>query len=186
MSEVVWVALISAGSAVAVALMTQFLATRAADRQAGHQARQEEVRRQRSEAKAQQELHEARLRELWGHVLTARWQMLDTLERVPVKGRPSAESAAVSAAALPASAAGQAYAVALIGLAALRPGARAFYVATSDLQTALQAIDEDRIAKAVQTWGESFKTLEVQVAEFADRINLPVTRGVKIHDADPE
>lgn len=190
MTEVVWVAFVSAGSAIAVALMTQFLATRAASKSADRADKREALQWQRtealrladlarndaqaalawerSEALRLQALQDMRLRELWGHVLVARWQVLDTLERVPVQGRPARKSADVSAAGLPASAAGQAYAVALLGLAAVRPWARAFYVATSDLQLAMQAADEERIKGVVSRWSDSFKTLEDNVAALAD------------------
>lgn len=63
MSDVFWVALISAASAIAVALMTQFLATRAADKQAGRQEHREALQWQRSEANRLQGRHPAKLHE---------------------------------------------------------------------------------------------------------------------------
>lgn len=190
MTEVVWVAFVSAGSAIAVALMTQFLATRAASTSADRADKREALQWQRtealrladlarndaqaalawerSEALRLQALHDARLRELWGHVLVARWQMLDALERVPVQGRPKRDLPEISSAALPASAAAQAYAVALLGLAGVRPGAKAFYLATSELQLAMLAADEERMKGVVSRWSDSFKTLEDNVAALAD------------------
>lgn len=56
MNEVVWVALISAGSAVTVALMTQFLSTRAASKSTDRADKREALQWQRSEALRLEEL----------------------------------------------------------------------------------------------------------------------------------
>jgi hypothetical protein len=174
MSDIVLVALISAGGAVAVALMTQFLATRAASRQADRRERQEERHWQRSEAVRKevrdraeaarlQALRDDRLRELWGHVLTARWLMLDRVERSAI-----AKSEHVPGVESPASAAAQAYAVALLGLVAVRPAAAAFYEATAKLQLALQAGDDVKLKNLPAEWNQSFKALENGIATLVD------------------
>ena len=179
MTEVVWVALISAGTALVTALLTQILSTRAASKQADRTTQREALQWQRTEALRQEELErkeaqrlqdlqDVRLRELWGHVLTVRWQVHDALETVPVKGRPAAKSAGVSAATLPAHAAGQAYSVALIGLAALRPSAKAFYVATSKVQFALLSADEEALNASTDEWNKAYKAIESSVASLAD------------------
>lgn len=183
MTDVVWVALISASGAVVAALTAQLLATRASSRSADRAEQREALQWQRSEASRLSELaradaqrnrtlHEARLRELWAHVLVARWQMLDALERLPVQGHPTQVPADVSAAEMPANAAGQAYAVALLGLAGVRPQAKAFYVATSDLQLAMQAADEERIKGSVSRWRDAFKVLEESVSARADTTGM--------------
>lgn len=190
MNEVVWVALISAGGAMAVALMTQFLSARAASRSIDHADKREALQWQRNEAlrleelqrkEAQEalaweradalrarELRDARLRELWGYVLAVRWQVLDSLERVQVRGRPASKAAAVSAEVLPAHAAGQAYSVALIGLASVRPSAKAFYLATSRVQHALAVADQEAMHDVVNEWNDAYKALETSVAAFSD------------------
>ena len=195
MNDVVFVALISAGSAIVTALATQFLAARAASRSANRveqrearqwqrteESRQEELRRsdarealewERSEALRNQALQDARLRELWGHVLAARWQVLDMLAQLPVTNRPSPAAAPASSERLPEHAAGQAYCVALIGLAAVRPSAKAFYVATSNVQRAMLSVDESAIHEAVGEWSDSYKALEICVASLADDLVLP-------------
>ena len=190
-----FVALISAGSAIVTALATQFLAARVASRSAvraeqretrqwqrTQESRQEELRRsdarealewERSETLRIQALQDARLRELWGHVLAARWQVLDMLDRLPVTGRPRPVAGPVSSERLPEHAAGQAYCVALIGLATVRPSAKAFYVATSDVQRAMRSVDESAIHEAVGEWSDSCKALEICVASLADDLVLP-------------
>lgn len=190
MNEVVWVALISAGGAVAVALMTQFLSTRAASKSADHADKREALQWRRNEAlrleelqrkEAQEalaweradalrtlELRDARLRELWGYVLAVRWQVLDSLNRVPVQGRPASKAAGVSAEGLPAHAAGQAYSVALIGLASVRPSAKAFYLATSRVQHALGIADQEAMRDVVDEWTDAYKALETSVAALSD------------------
>lgn len=190
MSEVVWVALISAGAALVTALATQYLATRAASKQTDRADKREALQWQRTEVSRQEALareaklaaqalaldeaqrlralHEAQLKQLWGHVLAARWQMMDALERVPVEGQEPQTGSAVSASVLPANAAGQAYAAALLDLAAVRPAVRAFYVATSKLQAALQGVDQAAMLAASQAWSASYESLEQSVADLAD------------------
>ena len=185
MTELVWVALISAGAALVTALLTQFLATRAASRSADRADKREALQWQRNEtlrleelarqdAQRRQELHDARLRELWGHVLVARWQMMDALERVPVRGRPDRKPGDVSAQALPTTAAAHAYAVALLGLASVRAQARDFHAATMHLQKALQFAGDDwdaaqkNMMSAAGVWNEAYKALEISVAALSD------------------
>lgn len=134
---------------------------------------------QRDEAQRLAAVQDARLRELWGHVLTARWQILDALERVPVQGSPASESARVSAQAMPVNAAGQAYCVALTGLAAVRPSAKEVYAATSRLQLALLAADGDAMARAVHDWNGAYQALEVSVAALADGLVDKAVPGMR-------
>ena len=178
MSEVVWVACISAGAALVTALVTQFLATRAASKSAGRAERKEALQWQRNEAIRHEELErkrtqdalenrDAQLRELWSHVL-------DGLEALPIRGRPAtAKVLASSAEFLPEHAAGKAYSVALLGLAALRPSARAFYQATSRVQLALLSNSPaDDMTEAAQAWSVAYKSLEDSVAAFADGVGV--------------
>ena len=185
MSEVVWVACISAGAALVTALVTQFLATRAASKSADRAERKEALQWQRNEAIRHEELErkrtqdalenrDAQLRELWSHVLDARWQVLNGLEALPIRGRPAtAKVLASSAEFLPEHAAGKAYSVALLGLAALRPSARAFYQATSRVQLALLSNSPaDDMTEAAQAWSVAYKSLEDSVAAFADGVGV--------------
>jgi hypothetical protein len=159
--------------------MTHFLATRAASRQADRQERQEERRWQRSEAVRKevrdreeaarlQALRDDRLRDLWGHVLKARWLMLDWMERWVTKSPASPIFEHVPGAESPASAAAQAYAVALLGLVAVRPAAAAYYEATAKLQLALQAGDGAKLKNLPAEWNQSFKALEDGIATLVD------------------
>ena len=198
MSDVVLVAAISAGAALATALLTQFLATRAANRSADRADKREALQWQRTEAlrleeqerkaaeealslqraDAQRKLdqQDARLKELWGHVLTARWQVMDALERIPVQGSPMPTAAPLSAQALPAHAAGQAYCVALLGLANVRPSAKAFYAATSGIQHVLQSdvVDVDALEGAANKWTAAYDRLEAAVVALADGLVDPI------------
>jgi hypothetical protein len=155
MSELVMVALISAGSAVVVALMTQFLATQAASRQADREAQKEALQWRRSEARRMQALHEARLRELFGQALLARWRILDLLAKSSQSPASATESAA--------SAAGQAYAVALLELPGLRQPTKDYYFAVSEAQVQLMypsADDQAARGEALSSFSVAFKKLE--------------------------
>lgn len=184
MTETAWVALISAGAALVTALLTQFLAIQAARKQADRSERQQERAWQRSEATRREEMAQAeakrrealrdvRLRELWGHVLTARWRVLDLLERVPVQGHPTPEASAVSAESLPENAAALAYAVALLGLADVRANVRDFYVATTKFQIAVRAADGERMKGAAAEWKLAYQALEDQVAALVPGTSSP-------------
>ena len=197
MSDVVLVAAISAGAALATALLTQYLATRAANRSADRADKREalqwqrtealrleelqrkqaeaEMARLRQQADKQQEQLQARLRELWTHVLTARWQVEDALGRVPVQGKATPKAEALSAEHLPVHAAGRAYSVALLGLADVRPTAKAFYMATSQLQSAFSVVDADRLEAAGRAWSNAYAELEAAVSALVD--NAEMSRG---------
>lgn len=105
-NTVVWVALISAGGALAAAITTQFLAMRAAAKQAARTEKQEALQWQRSEARRIRESHEARLKELWANVLRAQNLIRDALDTRSASGLESPIPAASNSAA---TAAAQAY-----------------------------------------------------------------------------
>lgn len=190
MNDVVFVSLISAGGAIAVALTTQFLAARVASKSADraerreaqqwqrtedlrrveldHQSRQAELAWTRQEAQRLQELHDARLGELWVHVLNAQNRMLDALKerakRPPPAGlgsvqEPPSEHSSPSAAA-------HAYAVALVGLPEVRPAAKAFYLATAKAHYSVH-YDADFDNEIVKTWRASLDALEATIVESA-------------------
>jgi len=161
MTEIVWVALISAGGALAAAFMTQILATSAATKQATHTAQQEALQWSRSEAKRLSELHEARLRELWAHVLRAQNLIRDELDLRTSGVSPQAPRPAESGSA--ASAAAQAYCVALIGLHGVRPLAKDFYQATAKAEMAIR-YEKTLGADVVSAWREALNQLEAAVS----------------------
>ena len=161
-SDVVWVAFISAGGAVAAAITTQWLATLTAARQAARTERQEALQWQRSEAKRIRDQHEARLRELWAHVLRAQNLIRDALDtRSPAASltiqKPIASDSAASAAA-------QAYCVALIGLPGVRPLAKDFYQATAKAELVIW-YGKDVVADAMAAWRDSLNRLEAAVVD---------------------
>ena len=189
MNDVVLVALITAGVTLIASLLTQILSTRAANKSADRAEmrealqwqrndaiRQEEMRRndsqaalewERSEALREQELYAARLQELWGYVLKARGQMQEVLEKL-LKPESTYQSAATKAASLqPSNAAAQAYSVALLGLEleSVRPNARAFYMATLDLQISIIGLAEKpALEKAMSAYARSFSALEERIS----------------------
>ena len=191
MTDIVWVAVISAGAALVTALVTQYLATLAANKQADRSERREatqwertealrreEIQRkeaqealawERSEALRKQELHDARLRELWGFALEANWRIWDLFDIVQAKDLPEkVASGSVSAARMPIHAAGQAYGVALLWLTALRPEAKAFYLATLKFQKAIYAADGEQMMASMDAWNKAFRMLEVAITALAD------------------
>ncbi|WP_186132003.1 hypothetical protein [Burkholderia gladioli] len=163
MSDIVLVAFISASGTLAAAFIGQFVATRAARRQADHLAQLEELKWQRSEAKNQREARDARLREFWILVLTTRnrlHSLLALADRPKGEGRaPVAESAASSAA--------EAYAVALLGIDVELPLAREFYHATQRFQDALDERSVELGVKPVEAWQKVFEALETSLNKIS-------------------
>ncbi len=192
MSDALWGGIIGASAGLITALVTQCLAAKQANRQADRSEKQQERQWQRSEAlrledlqrkeaeealaweraesRRKQELQDSRLRELWGHVLVVRWQVLDAVDRLSSKTRSNQGSVTVSAENLPAHAAGLAYAVALIGLPAVRSQAKAFYSATARVQQAIASSEDEAVRATADEWQGSFKALEDAVAALSDGI----------------
>lgn len=171
MNEVVWVALISGGSTLAAAVATQFLVARAAAKHAERTQKHEALEWLRSEAKRSREVHEARLQEFWGLILSAQNRVVD-LQAMSLQAKqlvPASESAS--------SAAAQAYAIALLGLVALRPLAKDFYHATALVQMKINF--EKDSSEAIRGWRKCFEALEVAVAKevpgFENESNLSST-----------
>lgn len=203
MTDVVWVAFISAGAALITALVTQLLATTAATRHAdraekrealnwqrSEEIRREDVQREAHERAAerkrvdmqkQQDLLDARLRELWEHALTARWRVLSLGERaVETMRSDGSAKQRLPPESLPATAAEQAYAVALLGLTSLRPFAKDFYEVTTILQLALDNLNTTKLSSQTLAFAQSFQALEKAVAEQANGL-LSADPGVALH-----
>ena len=164
MNDLISVALISAGSAVAVSLITQWLTIRAANKQRDHQERLEERRLQQAEAVRKEALHDERLHELFGHALTAQWLMFDIIEQ---QGNSATKAPSSSALEWPASAAGRAYAIALTGIAAAIPAAKRYYTAIATLQRTIQNGDNKRVREAIGEFHLAMDELEACVASLA-------------------
>lgn len=182
MSDVFWVAVISSCSAIAVALMTQLLATRAASKSADRADKREALQWQRSEALRLEELRQkeaqealawareeaekkrdgmvAALHRCWTAALAAQNRIVDGLQGA--EGLPPAAESAASAAA-------HCYAVALIELPPLRETAKAFYLATADAETAMHAKQLQRL-DVVKKWRNSFDALESAVIDFSESV----------------
>lgn len=185
MTDVVWVALISAGAALVTAVVTQSLATRAASKQSDRAEKREALQWQRSEALRREEFqhqaekdalewaraedvrrraaHEARLKDLWLSLLETQNRMVDSLSKAG-SGKlaiPAEESASSSAAHV--------YAIALLGLPDLRQLGKDFYLATAHCQ---MAIDEGLLSKqeVVRAWRVSCDALEAAVVSAADKV----------------
>jgi hypothetical protein len=163
-NDVVWVALISAGGALVAAITTQFLAMKAAARQATRTERQEALQWQRSEAKRIREQHEARLRELWAHVLLAQNRIRDALDARSAANSQKNSTPIPSAADSAASAAAQAYSVALIGLPSVRAFAKDFYATTARAEM-LILYESELIGDGVAAWRTSLLKLEAAVID---------------------
>lgn len=182
MSDVFWVAIVSSGSAIAVALMTQLLATRAASKSADRADKREALQWQRNEALRLDELRRkeaqealaweraeaketrnskvAALHRCWTSALAAQNRVVDGLQRA--EGLPPAAESAASAAA-------HCYAVALVELPSLRDTAKAFYLATADAETAMHAKQLQRL-DVVKTWRNSFDALEAAVIDVSESV----------------
>jgi hypothetical protein len=165
MTDVVLVALISAGAAVVVALMTQFLTMKAADRQAGRLEGLEALRWKNNEASRAVERRRADLQALWAAVLESRYRLSDQLDNGSVQrgDRPLAESGAGAAA--------RAYAVALVGLPDVREQAKAYYEAVARLEAA----KVDSVAlQCVEEWGKAYRALEEVFIKAAEQAPVSV------------
>lgn len=159
-NDVVWVALISAGGALIAAITTQFLSMKAAAKQAARTERQEALQWQRSEAKRIREQHEARLRELWAHVLLAQNRIRDALDVRSASAHLTTQAPVASESA--ASAAAHAYSVALIGLPEVRQLAKDFYQATARAELKIW-YEEKLDGGVVAAWRDALNELEAAV-----------------------
>ena len=159
MSDVVLVAMISAGGVLASALITQYFAAKATTKQLTHKDQQEALQWQRNETKRMRDEHEARMRDFWALVLQSQNRIVDLLSRGPGKMPPSSESAT--------SAAAHAYAIAMMGLPSLRSLAKDFYRHTANAETAIVGGDLMHI-DLVTSWRQSFDLLEKEVIGLAD------------------
>ncbi len=161
MDNTILVGLLSALSALAGAGLTQWGSGRLAKIQAERAERREALlwsQQQAAQLAAKSE-------EFLGLVLLSQSRMLDRLAGQSPKSFPG--SAPESDATSPAAAARQAYAVALLYLAALRPLAKDFYLASARLQMALEQGDDTAAIQQSQAWNQSFASIEEALAKGA-------------------
>lgn len=156
MSDVVLVAIISAGVALATGLLTQFLTTLAASKQADRADKREALQWQRTEASRLLERRTAQGREFWALVLMSRKWMQERVEGNSGALAPGGRS--------PADIAGEAYAIALLGLPPEIAGlAKDFYQTTVELERHLAREDEMqavRVLARIPLWSGAFLRLE--------------------------
>lgn len=158
MADAVATALIAALSALGGAAVAHWGAARLQTRQMDREAERE--RRAR--------VHQSRA-DCLGWVLETAARMDAALQNVS-----SPEASCVSPAKTAAAAARQAYAAALLSLAAARPAARAFYLSSARLQLALSAPSEEdagRISGLSAAWRADYETLENLLANLADDLD---------------
>lgn len=172
MTDLVWVAIISAGAALVTALLTQCLAILGAHIQARRSDKREALQWQRTEASRLRAYRSEQGRELWALALASRRSMEARMRQGPGAWVPGV------AAPSPADAAAQAYAVALFGLpdaAAAAAAARDFYRASADLEARiaqesdLQAL---HVLVALEAWSKAFARLEQALLDGGGAVDL--------------
>ena len=152
MSEVVWVALVSAGAAVTTALVTQYLSMSAAKRQADRSDTREALQWRRTEASRLHEQQTKNGREFWAFALMSYSCML---VRVTGDSRAVAQNGRS-----PSDLAGEAYAVALFGLPEIANLAKAYYHATIDLERHIEGQQDLSALGCIPVWRSAFQRLE--------------------------
>lgn len=157
MNNALWIGLLSALSALAGAAISQWGALRATSLQSTLETDRDTLRRQHESDSRQAAVLAQKREEFLGLALLAQNRMLDILDRHP-------ESSPGTAADKPASAARQAYAVALLYLGDMRPLAKAFYEATAALQLALTGDDVTLLNVRVAAWTKAFSEIEDALA----------------------
>lgn len=105
---------------------------------------------------------------------SARQRYLEARTRIEalLPGFSNRTTPSVSADRTAAVAARQAYAVALLYLADVRPSAKAFYQSTARLQLILDVPSGEDFARnsdLVSSWREAFQAIESSLAEMADK-----------------
>lgn len=167
MSDVVWVALISAGGAIAAALMTQIMAMRSAAKQAERMAQQELLQWQRNEVHRKQKDAEDKLQEFWRAIVETQDRLVDALYVNSKKSRFSEGSLSTAAT--------RAYAIALVMIPNLLDAAKDFCDACTDADTLIHDTEKTYDATTVASeWRKSFERVEAAVLEEAARIRQSI------------
>ena len=148
-----WVGVLSAFSALAGAAIAQWGAMRSAALQAKHQADRDIQQRSQELLDQQTEVSARKREEFLGLVLLAESLMTGRLSQF-LKGLPLAD------AQTPASAARQAYAVALLYLADMHPLAKVFYDTTAQLQLVFEGDKKSSLPELTSAWRKSISDIE--------------------------
>lgn len=166
MDAALLVGLIGTVATLAGVALTQWAAMRAARLQARQQLRLE-VLRQRSQAKATATaLVQQKREEFLGLVLTAQARILLHLDHLRNQSRQTPTQYVVPTPESAAFAARQAYAVALLYLADMRPLASAYFQATAGLELALETGQSSQAtAGHVTRWREAQDALEMGITK---------------------
>lgn len=181
MSDLVLVALISAGFASLTAVLTHYLASKAANKAADRAERREAEQWKRSENQRQEELarkeaqdalewnrsevrraKEAQLthlRELWEAVTEARRRLWDH-QVSGEKGMPRSDRSVTEAAA-------RAHLVALVALPSLREVTTEFHGVAVGMEAKLQSKDREM---HIERWAQAIEDLEQAIASLARQI----------------
>lgn len=162
MSDVVSVALISAGGAIVAALMTQLFAMRSAMKQAERAIAQEHLQWQRNESIRRRKEYEDKIQEFWQTVLSAQIRVVDVAYAKERTARFSDDAIAPIAA--------KAYAIAIISVPALRQVSQEFLQACTVLDIHLYEKKREQSA-IVAEWKVSFAKVEVAIIAEVDALN---------------
>jgi len=175
MGDVFWATIISAGSTLAAAVLTQWLALIRANREADRAAQQSTVNWERSEArrsdeaaaaeKQRQEERQAKyLREFWGHVEETHRRMHMLLWQWEEGQRNWPSTTAVK---MPSYCALRAYSVALRGLPVVYPETHAWFLAVVHLEGEVRSGDALKIEAAHEKDTQTFHSLLKAVARYS-------------------
>lgn len=157
MDNGLWIGALSAFSALAGAGLAQWGALRAAALHSRHQADRDTLQRSQALLDRQTEVSARKREEFLGLVLLAESLMIGRLNQF-LKGSP------VSDTQTPASAARQAYAVALLYLADMPQLAKAFYGTTAELQLVFEGGDKSSLSERTSAWRKSILDIEIALA----------------------
>ncbi|CAM4355288.1 DUF2489 domain-containing protein [Comamonas aquatilis] len=170
MSDVVWVALISAGGVIVASLMTQLLVMRNAAKQAERAMQQEALQWQRNEAIRLQKEAEKNLQDFWRAIVETQDRLLDGINSKPKLDKFS--EGAISTAAT------RAYAIALVMIPNLRAIAHDYCVACATVDTAIHDDKKHDAGKLVPEWRKAFNLVEAAVIQEATLLGRRSTENL--------
>jgi len=180
MSDVFWAAIISGGSTLAAAVLTNWLALIRANRQADRAERQEALKWERSEARRREEAHavarqreqerQARdLQQFWAYVEQTHQRMHALLWQWEEGQRNWSSTTAQK---MPSHCALRAYSVALRGLAVVYPATHKWFLAVVHQEGEVRHGDAARIADANEKERQAFHHLLKTVARLTGALSV--------------
>ncbi|BDR08603.1 hypothetical protein CTR2_R19410 [Comamonas thiooxydans] len=162
MSDVVWVALISAGGVIVASLMTQLLVMRNAAKQAERAMQQEALQWQRNEAIRLQKEAEKNLQDFWRAIVETQDRLLDGINSKPNFDKFSEGSISTAAT--------RAYAIALVLIPNLRELSHDYCVACATVDNAIHDDQKHASEKVVLEWRRAYDLVEAAVIQEAAHI----------------